>query len=339
MLRWRLISAAIILAVLLGLLFLDFHYAPVIQGQVASGLWLVPLILLMVALASAELVDLLAVDDFRPRSGLVYFGAVLVVLASCMPIAWPLMGRVYPPDCPLGTAGWPLGALFASLVAVVVTEMRAFRSPRQESGQTPRQESGQTPKKKLGQTLGRISVTLFCITYIGLLSSYIVQLRLFHDHAWGMAAMLSMLIIVKMSDVGAYTFGRLFGRHKLFPLLSPGKTVEGAVGGLLTAAAVSALFGYYLLPLIVDANANSIRLPAGPATIARWVAYGLLIAAFGVVGDITISLLKRDVRRKDSGSWLPGLGGALDVMDSIFMAAPPAFFCWVLGLIGPEAAK
>ena len=66
-----------------------------------------------------------------------------------------------------------------------------------------------------------------------------------------------------------------------------------------------------------------------------WLWYGLIVAVSGMVGDLAMSLFKRDVGRKDSSRWLPGLGGVLDVLDSVLAAAPAAYFCWVMGLVGP----
>lgn len=327
MLLWRVVSATIILALLLALLYLDLHFSPVRQGQTASGVWLVPLLLATVTLAAAELLDLLAIHDLRPRSWTVYAGTWMVVLAGCAPLAWPLVGREYPPDCPLGRAGWPLAAMFASLVVVVVTEMRAYHQP--------------------GQALIRVALGVFAITYLGLLASYLAQLRLLLDHRWGLAALLSLLFVVKMSDIGAYSVGRLLGRQKVFPRLSPGKTVEGCVGGLLAAVVAAWVFAAWLLPLLVEGTsaAGGTRaaevptlaaggLPAGQSVWA-WLGYGLLLGVFGMAGDLTVSLLKRDVGRKDSGRWLPGLGGALDVLDSVLLAAPTAFLCFAVGLVGP----
>jgi phosphatidate cytidylyltransferase len=65
--------------------------------------------------------------------------------------------------------------------------------------------------------------------------------------------------------------------------------------------------------------------------------YGLVVAVFGMVGDLAMSMFKRDVGRKDSSRWLPGLGGVLDVLDSVLASAPAAYFCWVAGVVGPTA--
>jgi phosphatidate cytidylyltransferase len=131
-----------------------------------------------------------------------------------------------------------------------------------------------------------------------------------------------------MADTGAYFFGRAFGRHKMTPLLSPGKTWEGAAGGILTACAASWACFHWFGPWLVQSQYVE------PPVIASLL-YGLILAAAGMHGDLAESLLKRDMQRKDSSTWLPGLGGVLDIVDSVLVAAPCAYLCWVLGLVGP----
>ncbi len=139
--------------------------------------------------------------------------------------------------------------------------------------------------------------------------------------------MLSLVVVVKMGDIGAYTVGRLIGRHKMAPRLSPGKTWEGLSGGLVFACVGScAIFGW-LVPWM--------RLEAAESGIIGWIVYGLLVGLAGVLGDLSVSLLKRDAGRKDSSQWIPGFGGVLDLLDSILIAAPAAYVLWVTGLVGP----
>jgi phosphatidate cytidylyltransferase len=104
--------------------------------------------------------------------------------------------------------------------------------------------------------------------------------------------------------------------------------IEGAVGGIIFAAIASVVFFYGLVPLIVGEGARA----------PNWwgcLIYGVVIGLAGIIGDLSESLLKRDMERKDSSRWLPGLGGVLDILDSVLMAAPPAYLCWVAGLVGP----
>jgi phosphatidate cytidylyltransferase len=138
---------------------------------------------------------------------------------------------------------------------------------------------------------------------------------------------LSLILVVKLGDIGAYTLGRLFGRHKMAPVLSPGKTWEGALGAVLAACLGGWLSGFWLVPAMTTAT--------GTVETWRWLVYGVLVGVFGLLGDLAESLIKRDVGRKDSSTWMPGFGGVLDILDSILFAAPVAYLCWVSGLVGP----
>lgn len=308
MLRWRLLSAAVIIAILLGLLHLDFHHAP--RG--ASGAWLVPLGILFTVLGVAEVLDLLSTQGLRPVWWSTLSGSVLVFVGACAPVAWPLLlGRTYPADCPLGKLGWALAGLAVGVGLAFVGEMRRYREP--------------------GGVIIHVALSVFVIAYVGLLMSFVVLLRLFHDHAWGMVALISVVLVVKMADTGAYATGRLFGKRKLAPRISPGKTVEGLVGGFLAASLAALLFAWFLVPRLVGAEAAA---NSGPWW--GWLIYALLLTLVGLIGDLAESLLKRDMGRKDSSRWLPGLGGVLDILDSILFAAPIAHLCWSAGLIGPR---
>jgi len=204
--------------------------------------------------------------------------------------------------------GLPMSAATAALAIVFVAEMQRYREP--------------------GGVIVNVALATLAIMYVGLLMSFVVKLRMFHDNAWGMTALVSLVFVAKWSDVGAYACGRLFGRHKLAPLVSPNKTIEGAVGGALFAVIAAAVYFYTLVPLIVGADA---RMPAWWSCLI----YGVVIAVAGMIGDLSESLFKRDMDRKDSSRWLPGLGGVLDILDSVLMSAPPAYLCWVAGLVGP----
>lgn len=120
---------------------------------------------------------------------------------------------------------------------------------------------------------------------------------------------LTILLTVKATDIGAFFGGKMLGRHKLIPWLSPGKTWEGLICGMITAGIVGAACAGYM---------NYFRWPAG-------FAFGVVIGGVGQVGDLLESMMKRDAAVKDSGSSIPGFGGVLDVMDSPLLAAPFAY--------------
>ena len=304
MLRWRLISATIILSLLFGLIYLDVTYP--IRG--VAGVWLLPILLLAIVGGVAELLNMLATGGHRPARWSTHAGSLLVFLATCAPLGWPLAGNTYPIDCPLGKLGWPLAATACAILLAFLAEVLRYHEP--------------------GKALVNVALAVFAICYVGLLASFLVLLRTVNstEPLWGMIALLSTVSIVKMSDTGAYTFGRLFGKHKLAPRLSPGKTIEGLIGGLVTAVVTALIWPLVLIPMMLS--------PAAAPNWIGWFLCGLMIAIAGVVGDLAESLLKRDMRCKDSGRWIPGLGGFLDILDSLLFAAPVAFCCWTVGLVG-----
>ncbi len=131
-----------------------------------------------------------------------------------------------------------------------------------------------------------------------------------------------------MGDIGAYTVGRLIGRTRLSPTISPGKTVEGAFGAIVFACAGAYISFNVILQLLPS------RLPLNPGIPGGWLVFGLAMAVAGMVGDLAESLLKRDVGVKDSSSWMPGFGGVLDILDSLLLSAPIAWLLWALGVVG-----
>lgn len=300
MLRWRLVSAAILISVLTTLLVLDYRQVGV--GQ--PGVWLLPVAALFLGLGTRELLTLIGPLNTSPSPWVVHLGVQTVALSA----AGPALFRLDPATCPLGAAGWPLLFLGFAVAGVFVDAMWHYREP--------------------GGSTQRVALGVLAIVYLGLLGSFLVALRLVGGNQWGMAALVSTILIVKLTDTGAYFAGRAFGRHPMAPRLSPKKTLEGAVGGIGLAIAAAGLFFEVLLPRwFVD----------DPAPIAawRWMLHGLVVALVGMAGDLAESLLKRDLGSKDAGQTLPGMGGILDVLDSLLLAAPVAYALWIVGLVGP----
>ncbi len=153
--------------------------------------------------------------------------------------------------------------------------------------------------------------------YLGVLLGFLVAIRREHS-AW---VLLWVLAVTKSCDIGAFFTGSAIGKNKLIVWLSPKKTWEGLIGGMLTSAVV-AVIGHFAF---AQWGSESLP-PVWTSAIA-----GLLFGLIGQGGDLAASLLKRDAGIKDSGSILPGFGGALDVIDSPAMVAPVAF--WWLHLL------
>ena len=125
---------------------------------------------------------------------------------------------------------------------------------------------------------------------------------------------LSVFILLWANDSGAYCFGSMFGKHKLFPRISPGKTWEGSVGGGIFAVVIAGVIG-------ILANSGS---EAHVLNVAQWLGLGAVVVVFGTWGDLVESLFKRTIGVKDSGKILPGHGGMMDRFDSSLLAIPAA---------------
>jgi len=143
-----------------------------------------------------------------------------------------------------------------------------------------------------------------------LIPATLLSLAALHDQANGSWRLMYMLFIVFAADVGAYLVGRNYGKRKLAPAVSPGKSIEGAIGGLVLVALWALAAG----PKVFDLNS--------PAQIGLLVLISVATAALSIVGDLVESLFKRLRGLKDSGKLLPGHGGILDRIDSILAAAP-----------------
>lgn len=161
------------------------------------------------------------------------------------------------------------------------------------------------------------AVTMFIVFYTGGMLSFAYDLR-YHNYAIGRAGqslvLLFPVLLTWASDVGAYFVGRLIGRTKLMPSVSPAKTVEGSMGGMALSVAICWLYVRYLL-------VPNGQLGLSPLGI---VLFGVLIAVAAQLGDLFESLLKREAKVKDSSKLLPGHGGFLDRVDSLLFVLPVA---------------
>jgi phosphatidate cytidylyltransferase len=177
----------------------------------------------------------------------------------------------------------------------------------------------------VGQPLLAVSVTVTGAIYAGSTLSFVLFLRHLpgtSGTAHAISLVLVPIVLTWISDTAAYFSGRAFGKHKLIPAVSPGKTVEGAIGSVIGTALAGAGCS-----LLLE------RFPAYNLTLAQGLFLGVLISVIAQVGDLVESVFKRDAGVKDSGVLLPGHGGALDRFDSLFFTLPLGylFFRFLVG--------
>ena len=192
---------------------------------------------------------------------------------------------------------------YVLLVALVVVFVRQF------------------PQKHNDKPLETIACTLLGIWYVPYLFNFFTRLAFSWEEPCdglrvgetGRAACLFVIVVVKCADIGAYLVGRAIGRHKLFPRISPKKTWEGLLGGIVAAVLVSWLVFY----VAAGGRLGMVRL-----RLPDLLVLGIILPLAGVVGDMFESLLKRAAGAKDSSAAIPGMGGILDVLDSLLFSVP-----------------
>jgi len=248
-------------------------YAITLRG----GVFFLLLVDLIVVLGLRELLQLLRAKGYQPFALLAYSCSVaLTWYAWRQGVAVPLI-------------------LTGSLMAIMVRELL---------------------RREMSQALAHIAVTVFGIMYLGWLGTHLVLLRqlpatLGGDDAMGARLVFLLAALVWATDTGAYLCGVAFGRRPLASRISPKKTVEGAVGGLLAAGLVGWLCTRSLVPFMTPLAGTVLGVVAGVAA---------------QLGDLVESLIKRDVGIKDTAPLLPGHGGILDRFDSLLFTAPVLYY-------------
>jgi phosphatidate cytidylyltransferase len=261
----------------------------------------------VVGAAALELVGLLNETSARPSGNTVFGGAMVMVIANWMPhLIGPLarspelVSRL-PPDplAPVSVLAWPLLTFVAVVMFAFIVQSAQFQKP--------------------GGTMAAIAGTVLAVAYVGILSSFIIQMRWFDAPYHGILPLAFLIATSKGADTGAYTFGRIAGRHKLWPRLSPNKTIEGAAGGAVAGVAAA---------LIVAAIARFL-LHVPTLDWLSAVGFGMVVGSAAQLGDLMESMIKRDCARKDASDAVPGFGGVLDVLDSLLFAGPVAYGYWL----------
>ena len=288
MLWQRLITGPLLILAILGIVWVDARIeAASIERGLPAGLVLFALLALLSVLIAREVTGFL-------RAAGVKASPTVAALAALLGVA--------------GTAGSTLastqvgvaGMLSTALAAILVAALLRMARDRDPKG-----------------TLVLAGGALLAGIYGGVLPGFWMLIRLEHS-PW---LLVGAILTTKACDIGAYFTGMSIGRHKMIPWLSPKKTWEGLVGGIVFASAVGAVLAHFSVNLASEAD----RYP-------WWVGavLGALVAVIGQAGDLAESAFKRDAGVKDSGSILPGMGGVLDVLDSPLLAGPVVY--WLLRL-------
>lgn len=261
------------------------------------GLILFPLSIVLTGLAAQEFVQLAQARGIQVLRSVVICGSMAIVAATGI--------SAFVTEDALPQFAWPMLATLLCVNAAFLFEMRRFDGK--------------------AAVMPQLGADVLGLLYVGGLMASVALMRwLGPNGVWGIPALASLVIVVKLADIGAYTVGRLFGKHKMTPVLSPGKTWEGAAGAMIFGCLGSWLAIELLLPAACPKETMPKFFPLA------WLVYGVVITPLGMTGDLAESLLKRDAGKKDSSDWMPGFGGVLDILDSILFAAPAALLFWHL---------
>jgi phosphatidate cytidylyltransferase len=300
------VSAELTRRVVFGVIAAPIAIAIVLYG----GAPLAALLAIAAALAAWELFRLARAGGLTP------FDDVGILIAGVIPlIVHARFLRLYDPDASIG----PLSLAVVTVLALLGLAIWA--------------------RGVSGKPLGAVAVTAFGAAYAGGTLSYGYAIR-YHDYAFAPAALpmggrtftlasgalllLLPLLLTWASDIGAYVVGRSIGKHKLIPSISPGKTVEGAIGGLLSCMLIAWLYTRFILH--PGTHLDFRRSPGGV------LCFGALVSIAAQIGDLAESLLKREAGMKDSSHLIPGHGGVLDRLDSLLFVLPVSYvvFGWLL---------
>jgi phosphatidate cytidylyltransferase len=276
-------------------------------GGAQPAWWLLPVAIVLAVGSTDELVRLFAARQIALPAWLLRPAVVAMVLAAAAGAeAFTASSST---ASHLAAMGWPTITAVLGIIAIFLVEIATY-----------------TPN---GGAIDRLTAGTFAIVFLGLPLACIVSLRLLRlenlgpDEAGrgylGMLPLVSLVAVAKAGDIAAYLGGTLLGRHRMTPSLSPGKTWEGAVASLAGSSAAA---------WIVLERFGS---PVTTRPWGGWLVFGICIGLAAMVGDLAESLLKRECGVKDSGRSLGGLGGFLDLVDSLLFAAPVAWLLWVLG--------
>lgn len=297
----RVIAGSVIAATFLGIAWAD---ATGFAGA-RPGHWLVLVSMVLAAGGSFEMVRMTAARGVVMRP-------LLVPAATAFIAAVPLVA--HDSSCIRALSADTLAlAVAAVFAAMCVVEILTYR---RDTGTGSRLAAGFATAAAIGLP--------FAFMMLLRLAPEPRETQLAEARPASLAALIplaSMIAVVKCGDIAAYLVGSRLGRSRMAPILSPGKTWEGAAASL----AASVFTAWFFLEVLDQGS---------PGPWRGWLLYGLAVGVAGMLGDLSESLVKRELAAKDSGASLGALGGFLDLTDATLLAAPVAYWLWVRGDIG-----
>ncbi len=294
MLGWRLTVSAILIPCLLLLFWWD--------ASLGNGAPVLLVLCLGLTIRSAwEMCSLLRTRQFQPTFELVAICNVALIFAAWSHVRWQ---RLFPSDtlallASLGVVGLSLSVC---LLFLMVWQCVRYRQP--------------------GHSMESLGADLLTVCYSGGLLAVLAQFRWLPSPELGYFAIASVIIPAKAGDIMAYTLGRLFGKRKMVPTLSPGKTWMGGIGAIL-GSSLGAWLWFVFGRSLFQASTLTVD-------VTSVLLLGMTLGVVGLVGDLAESLIKRDCEKKDSANLMPGFGGLLDLLDSPLFCGPVALIWWLV---------
>ena len=272
--KTRLLTAVVALPLLFAAIILPWW--------VPEAVWIfVVLAVLALAAGLFEFFSLTKKMELKADAAMGYIGAAILTFAFVV-------------DAPAKAPELLLLAVALFLIALLISQCFRFQ-------------------KDFTKMLAGIGVTLVGVLYLAFLGGFLIATRVGFENVQGLSTKLLLFFFIAIfgSDSGAYFAGKALGKHKLVPKISPGKTWEGLIGGILAAAAMGALCTWAFFPEL-------------PYQFS--IALAAVMAVVGVLGDLTESAIKRGAGAKDAATILPGHGGLLDRLDSLLFNAPILYY-------------
>ena len=272
--KTRILTAAVALPILIASIILPSYFQPAVWIFVAIAV-------LALAAGLFEFYSLSKKIELKADAAVGYVGAAAILVAFIF-------------DAPSRDPDLLLFTLAAFIIAVLITQTFRFQ-------------------KDFTKMLAGAGVSILGVFYLAFLGGFLIATRVgFESHPYLSTHLLGYFFLVLMgSDAGAYFAGRALGKHKLAPQISPGKTVEGLIGGIIAAA-------------IFASAATFLFFPELPYQFS--IPLAVIMAVIGVLGDLAESAMKRGSKTKDAASILPGHGGLLDRLDSLLLNAPILYY-------------